>query len=94
MSPETPIQNHLRARFREAFGPPHHTMGHDDHWKLRSTNAHAINVLVNGSPEKPAVWMFDGHTHDDGVFSRTISHHDHVDEVIALIQARVKHVEG
>lgn len=92
MSAETPIQNHLRARFREAFGPPHHTMGHDDHWKLQTSNAFAINVLVNGSPEKPAVWVFDGHTRDNGVFSRTISTSEQVEEILSLIQTRVKHV--
>ena len=89
--PEAPsIQDYLRSQFREAFGQPHHTMGHDDHWKLQSSSTLAINVLVNGSPEKPAVWIFDTHTRDNGVYSRTVVSNEQVDDVIALIKERVK----
>jgi hypothetical protein len=91
MSHEQPtLQAHLRAQFQLAFGAPHRTMGHDDHWQLRCANTSAINVLVNGSPKQPAVWVFSTHERANGVFSRSIDTQEQVAEVIVHIQERLK----
>ena len=80
----------VRARFREVFGDPHHTLGHDDHWRLESNKTLSLNVLVNGSPEKPAVWVFEPQNRDDGVFSHLISSHEEIEAAINRIQLRLK----
>jgi len=91
MSQEEPtLQNHLRAQFQLAFGAPHRTMGHDDHWQLHCAGASALNILVNGSPKQPAVWVFATHDRTDGVFSRSINTKEQVAEVIVHIQERLK----
>ena len=90
MIQEATLQDHLRAQFQVAFGPPHRTMGHDDHWQLHCLGASALNVLVNGSPKLPAVWVFATHDRTDGVFSRSISTEEQVAEVIVHIQERLK----
>jgi hypothetical protein len=51
---------------------------------------HAINVLVNGSVEKPAIWVFDPHNRHDGVFRAYIESDDHLERIIAQIHQRLK----
>ena len=50
----------------------------------------ALNVLVNGSPEKPAVWVFEPQRHEDGVMSCSISTNDDIEQIISAIQNRLK----
>ena len=80
----------VRARFLEVFGDPHHSMGHDDNWHLQSCNTLTLNVLVNGSPEKPMVWLFEPQKRDDGVSSRFMNSLDDIDVMIVSIQQRLK----
>lgn len=87
--PNAMLREHLHARFREAFGPPHRSMGPDDHWQLRSFNKDALNVLLNGVPEHPAVWVFDLHERTDEVFSQVITTNQQVDAIIVQIQNRM-----
>ena len=90
MIQEATLQDHLRAQFQAAFGPPHRTTGHDDHWQLHCLGASALNILVNGSPKRPAVWVFATHDRTDGVFSRSISTEEQVAEIIVHIQERLR----
>jgi hypothetical protein len=91
MSQSNTISQYVHARFREAFGPPHHTMGRDDHWSLRPIPKKApINVLLNGTLDNAAVWIFDSHDQKDGVVSIAVTQEDQVYAVIEQIQERVK----
>ena len=93
MSQSLSISKVVHARFREVFGQPHRSMGKDDHWSLQPTPMKApIYVLVNGTTEHPAIWMFDTHSKNDGVFSKTVTNEDELHEVIKQIQDRVKSV--
>ena len=62
-------------------------MGHDDHWRLKSGPTLSVNVLVNGSPEKPAVWVFEPQTVDDGVISRRVITREDIEQAIKAIQS-------
>ena len=85
---QSSLHKYVDARFTEAFGKPHNTMGHDDHWRLESTSAGFINVLLNGTREIPALWVFDAR--DVEVFKSTITQESQVDGLIIQIQERVK----
>ena len=59
MSQSSSLHNYVDARFREAFGEPHTSMGKDDHWRLQGSPSQLpINVLLNGNREIPALWIF------------------------------------
>jgi hypothetical protein len=61
MSTPPPLHESVGRKFVAAFGEPTQTLGRDWHWAL-SPVAHVspINVLLNGSPECPVVWVFGG----------------------------------
>lgn len=83
-----PILVYIHTRFREAFGPPGSTLALDSQWSLRShAGAPAIFILVNGSYEKPAVWVFDPYTVDN-VWRTSITSNEEVDGAIEEIQRR------
>jgi hypothetical protein len=85
------LHNYVHTRFRAAFGQPQNILGPDEHWSLRSSpSALPINVLVNGTLETPAVWVFDSHDRDDGVLKAFITRESQVDFLITQIQERVK----
>lgn len=87
----SPLHNRLHVRFHEVFGKPSNSLGRDDHWSLYpKPNRPSINVLVNGQPELPVVWVFDPHDHADGVMRVAVKDEDHLDEVIAQIQKRLQ----
>jgi hypothetical protein len=90
MIAEQSLQSHLRAQFQLAFGAPHRTIGHDDQWQIDCEGTVALNILVNGSPVQPAVWVFAAHDPATGVFGRLITTRDEVTEVIGHIQKRIK----
>ena len=95
MSESPLISKIVHARFREAFGKPHRSMGKDDHWSLQANPMKApIYVLVNGTTEKPAIWIFDTHSKLDGVISKTVTNEDELHDIITQIQERVKRVAG
>ena len=89
MSQEPTLSSHLRAQFQLAFGAPHRTVGHDDQWQIDCKGTVALNILVNGSPAQPAVWVFAAHDPAIGVFGRAITSKDQVAEVINHIQKRL-----
>jgi hypothetical protein len=60
----------------------------DSQWTHRShPEAPAIFVLVNGSYEKPAVWVFDPYTANN-VWRTSITSNDEVDLAIEEIRRR------
>jgi hypothetical protein len=88
--PSVSLHGYVDARFREAFGKPHTSMGQDDHWRLEgSASPLPIDVLLNGTRDIPALWVFDAHDGANGVFSASITQEDQVDDLIARIEERV-----
>ena len=85
---QSSLHTYVDARFTEAFGKPHNTMGHDDHWRLESASAGPINILLNGTQEIPALWVFDAR--DADVFKSTITWESQVAGLIIQIQERVE----
>jgi hypothetical protein len=82
----------ILQRFRAAFGEPDNTLGTDCHWGLRPRpDLDCINVLLNGSLEEPALWVFDPHAKSDGMMKAFFTSLDHVDALIRQIQGRVAH---
>ena len=48
-----------------------------------------LNILVNGSPTQPAVWVFAAHDPAIGVFGKAITSREEVMEIIGHIQKRL-----
>ena len=91
MSELQTITDFVQTRFAEAFGPPHNILGRDSHWKFQAAPAAlAINILLNGTRDVPALWLFDAHQLADGVYSASITDRDQVDGIIKLIRARIQ----
>jgi|SoiMetStandDraft_5_1073268.scaffolds.fasta_scaffold196933_2 hypothetical protein len=89
------LHTYVGARFREAFGAPSTTMGRDDHWRLQGSPSQLpINVLLNGTRDIPALWVFDAHDLGDGVFSAAITNRDQVEDLIVEIQSRVQRADS
>lgn len=84
------LHKYVHTRFRAAFGQPQNVLGPDEHWSFRSTSSLPINVLVNGTLDTPAVWVFDSHDRGDGVVTASITRESQVDDLIRQIQERVK----
>lgn len=81
----TPLLVYIHMRFREAFGEPYSMLALDSQWSLRShPEAPAIFVLVNGSYEKPAVWLFDPYAADN-VWRTSITSNEEVDQAIERV---------
>ena len=88
---QSPLHTYVDAKFKTAFGKPHNTMGHDDHWRLQESPSQTpINVLLNGTRDVPVLWIFDAHDETDGVFNTAITHENQVHDLIVQIQTRVK----
>jgi hypothetical protein len=98
-SPATPgsksLLRYIHARFRESFGEPGAMLIDDSQWTLRPDgSAPAIFLLVNGSAEKPAVWVFDPYDGDDNVWRTSIKAEAEVDLAIAEICRRMESAAG
>ncbi len=80
----------VHERFLAAFGPPDSSLGRDDHWSLKpSSSTLRINVLVNGTANNPAVWVFDPNDNRDGVLRTIITDEDTLNKLVATIQQRI-----
>jgi hypothetical protein len=88
---QSPLHAYMFTRFREAFGQPQNTLQKDDHWAFCgiAPGSKSINVLVNGTPASPAVWVFDPNELANPVYSTAIGDELQVDQVIVLIQTRI-----
>lgn len=94
-TPEQPgtksLLRYIHSRFRESFGMPGATLVDDSQWTLRPDGrAPAIFLLVNGSAEKPAVWVFDPYDGDNNVWRSSINQESEVDLAIAEICRRME----
>ncbi len=88
-SASSPLLAYVHSQFREAFGQPSSMLELDSQWSLRSEpQAPAIFILVNGSYEKPAVWIFDPYEADN-VWRTSITSTTEVDDAISIIKARM-----
>lgn len=86
----SPLLTYIHSKFREVFGEPWSTLELDSQWSLRShPEAPAIFILVNGSYEKPAVWIFDPYT-SENVWRTSITSNQEVDKAIIEVQRRTK----
>jgi hypothetical protein len=84
------LHNYVHGRFVEVLGNPDDSLGRDDHWALQiGPDKPAINVLLNGSAEVPAVWVFDPHSKFDDVMRSAIQYKVHVEDVLVDIQQRL-----
>ena len=94
-SADKPTVQEVHTRFCETFGPPHQTLGKDFHWALRlSDTARPVNILMNGTRETAAVWIFDPVLDPaQAVYSIFIDEALHIDEVIKLINDRMKRAD-
>jgi hypothetical protein len=74
----------------EAFGPPDHSLGRDDHWALTPfPSALTLNILLNGSGDMPAVWVFDPYGEPEGVVKSVVHNERELDDIIQAIRDRV-----
>jgi hypothetical protein len=90
--PETasPVLRYIHTKFREVFGEPFSTLELDSQWSLRSEpSAAAIFLLVNGSYEKPAVWIFDPFA-EENVWRASVTSNAEVDDAIEEIKRHTK----
>ena len=88
----SPLHTIIQRRFEEAFGKPTHTLGRDNHWSLQPPRSHAlpVNLLVNGTPDLPAVWLFDPNNKARSVVRTAIRDETHLEKIISLTQERVQ----
>jgi len=84
----SPVLRYIHTRFREVFGEPYTTLELDSQWSIRSSpEVPAIFLLVNGSYEKPAVWIFDPYTAEN-VWRTSVTSDAEVDAAIVEIKRR------
>jgi hypothetical protein len=82
------LLTYVHAKFRQVLGEPFSTLELDSQWSLRSRpQAPAIFVLVNGSYEKPAVWIFDPYAADN-VWRTSVTCEGDVDGALGEIGRR------
>ena len=93
MATSSPMHEHVHARFDEVFGKSDNTLGVDAHWSLNPAQfKHAINIVVNGSAEAPAVWVFDPNVEHDSVLRIAIETMNEVEAIIIKIKERLTQV--
>jgi hypothetical protein len=93
-APPSALHAYILVAFTHAFGAPARSMGKDMQWGVRaSPTAPPVNVLVNGSNERPIVWLFCPQNNpldmNDGVHHQSIMDEDSVARVVLLIQDKV-----
>jgi hypothetical protein len=75
----------------EAFGPPGKSLDRDDHWALAPyAGGITINLLLNGSSDVPAVWVFDPHDENDGVSRGFVQTTGELAAMIQVIRDRLE----
>jgi hypothetical protein len=92
MPRSSPLLNHMYTRFREVFGTPNTMLELDSQWTLRPDSdprAPALFLMVNGSYEKPAVWVFDPYDGGDNVWRTAVEAESDVNMIIKVVQDRV-----
>jgi hypothetical protein len=96
MSSLESLYNIVHARFRDAFGQPHNVQGGGEQWTLEPSPKYrsAIHVLLNGTPAKPGVWVFDPHDPKTGVENTPIVEPRQIGDIISLIQQRLNFASG
>ena len=91
MSDRSTIHDLIHQHLFNSFGSPANSLGRDDHWELRPTpNGVAIHILVNGTGELPAVWVFDPHPRNDGVMRQIIERENDIVQMIEEIKTRLE----
>jgi hypothetical protein len=91
--PTSPLLDHMYNRFREVFGLPSAMLELDSQWTLRpdsDARAPALFMLVNGSYEKPAFWLFDPYDGGENVWRTAVEAEEHVDEIIVRVRKSVE----
>ena len=84
------LKEKIHARLREIFGEPDDSLGRDDHWSLKpGPDMPAINLLVNGTADTTAIWVFDPHAKDDGVLRTAVKDMNELESMIKKIRQRV-----
>lgn len=79
------------ARFRETFGEPTMSIGHDHQWSLKTAPfGHDIHVLVDGQEHRPIVWIFDPNDRSDGVSRSLIEEEESIATIVDHVRDRVR----
>jgi hypothetical protein len=87
-----PTHRSIQTRIAAAFGQPYRTFGKDACWELWASPAAApLNILANGSPQFPVVWVFDPHDAEDGVRHFEIRSDADLNPVIEHVNHRLRH---
>lgn len=91
MPPQDSLYTVVHAHFHEAFGLPHQLQGGGEQWTLQPASdfRSAIHVLLNGTPDRPGVWVFDPHDPKHGVENTAIVEARQISNLISLIQQRL-----
>jgi hypothetical protein len=91
MPPQDSLYTIVHTQFHQAFGPPQSVQGGGEQWTLNPFTKYRnrIHVLLNGTPDKPGVWIFDPHDSKNGVQNTPIVEQRQIGDLIALIQERL-----
>ena len=89
MSSDIEVSSYAHARLREEFGEPEQSHGKDQLWSLSPRpDTFRIKVLLNGSPESAALWLFEPAAGSDGVLYKHIMSLEDVEDMIQEIRRR------
>ena len=91
MTPLDSLYTLVHACFHEAFGPPQDVQGGGEQWTLHPAARYRsqIHLLLNGTPNRPGIWVFDPHDPKNGVENTPIVNRRQIGELITLIQSRL-----
>ena len=79
------------SQFSAAFGEPQRVFEKDAHWPLRAASGGGtINVLLNGSPDFPVIWVFDPHDSAVAAGPVQLMTEADIEPMIASIQRRLR----
>jgi hypothetical protein len=85
--PISPLRQLIHAKLAQAFGSSASSENRDNHWSLKPAEFVAsINILVDGSSEIPAIWVFDPHSVNDGVIKIAIEREEQIEQVIQQVK--------
>lgn len=87
MSAGNTLHSLLHTRFQEVFGPPHHDLLETEQWSLEPSDGKgSINVLLNGTPAGPLVWVFNPQDPQNAAMHLAVTHADQIDDLIARLK--------